>query len=652
MTSSDENSEDSDWDDDGSADPDPDQSQELGEGGGDGGSDNGDISNNGSEGGNGATFGDAHTAPSSGEEEDDSDVPSAPFVYPQPNNNNDEDDEDFEDEVPLVAKEDEEEEGAGEEQPRNVAHDPMIKPLLIFIVVASLLAIIIFPILFKVVLPNHTASDDKNQETKAPTPGPTATAPPTPFQWVLDLPDAWKTRIQADPTSSTAQAYQWLADDPNLYSIPMERLGQRFALAGLYYAADGANWTRSSNWLSYWGSECLWEGVICDTSGTLPNAPGTIAPTTTAPVGNTTVPPPTAAPSTNATTNTSNIFEQAARYLRRSLQVNTTPSVTTTTTAAESFDRVQFLELSDNNLKGTVPAEFSLLTDLQFLDLKDNSLTGNFPPLLFDSLVNLMEFNVRNNNGLRGMLPATIVKWSNLALFDVSQNQQWTGRVPSELGLLTALNGLDLSHNQFTGIVPTQLSQLGLLQRLSLRGNKFNFTLPPAYGNMGSLLYLDMGQNSFVGRIPPGWESLSLLTTLLLDNNNLSGAVPPQIGPAYNQLNVLNIANNPQLSGIIPQQVCFIETLNFTCLANPGLLCGCGCNCGSGSMLPGDLSTPGPDVVNGTIVPAANSTLPPNLGTAGPTRIETVAPGLGTADPTRIETVAPTGTSTIAAAAP
>ena len=309
----------------------------------------------------------------------------------------------------------------------------------------------------------------------------------------------------------------------------------------------------------------------------------------------------TAATAATPATETNNIFEQGnqSRYLRRFLQANVT-----TTSAPKSFDRVQFLELSFNNLKGSIPEEFSLLKELVFLDLKDNALMGTIPPLVFDSLVHLMEFNVRNN-GLGGILPAAIGKWSDLALFDVSRNQQWSNHIPSEMGLLSALYWLDLSYNKFSGSLPMELSQLGLLQRLGLRGNRFNSTLPPAFGNLTTLQHLDAGQNSFSGPIAAEWQSMAALTILKLDSNNLSGVVPPQIGPPFISLKELDVTNNPLLTGAIPQQLCYIDSLNFTCNPDEGALqlCGCGCGCGNSSdvtMPPSDLTTPGPETTNAT----------------------------------------------------
>ena len=63
-----------------------------------------------------------------------------------------------------------------------------------------------------------------------------------------------------DPQSAQSMALQWLLSDPFLpqYIHVEWRVRQRFALATLYHATGGNNWTSRCNWLSYEVHECLW----------------------------------------------------------------------------------------------------------------------------------------------------------------------------------------------------------------------------------------------------------------------------------------------------------------------------------------------------------------------------------------------------------
>ncbi|KAL2540200.1 disease resistance family protein/LRR family protein [Abeliophyllum distichum] len=90
------------------------------------------------------------------------------------------------------------------------------------------------------------------------------------------------------------------------------------------------------------------------------------------------------------------------------------------------------IDLSSNNLVGTIPQEFSDLRGLVFLNLSINHLTGNII-----SEIGEME----------------MLEW-----LDLSRNQL-SGNIPNSLASLHFLSVLDLSYNNLTGMIPlgTQL---------------------------------------------------------------------------------------------------------------------------------------------------------------------------------------------------
>ncbi len=75
-----------------------------------------------------------------------------------------------------------------------------------------------------------------------------------------------------------------------------------------------------------------------------------------------------------------------------------------------------------------------------------------------------------SDNALTGSLPAEIRHLENLIVLDLSGNQ-FTG-VPAEIGQLSHLEVLDLSYNQLTGL-PYELGNLSRLRILDLRGNDY-----------------------------------------------------------------------------------------------------------------------------------------------------------------------------------
>ena len=73
------------------------------------------------------------------------------------------------------------------------------------------------------------------------------------------IPDYTMDKIQRDPNSPQALAYNWTLNDPSLAELEAWRVRQRFALASLYYATDGPhNWYKQDGWLNYSTHECDW----------------------------------------------------------------------------------------------------------------------------------------------------------------------------------------------------------------------------------------------------------------------------------------------------------------------------------------------------------------------------------------------------------
>jgi Leucine-rich repeat (LRR) protein len=119
--------------------------------------------------------------------------------------------------------------------------------------------------------------------------------------------------------------------------------------------------------------------------------------------------------------------------------------------ACDGKGRVTELLLTSENVRGQIPADLGLLTDLTYLSLYDNQLTGTIPSSL-------------------GALTA-------LTLFTLYTNQL-VGTIPSSLGALTALTYLDLSINQLNGTIPSSLGALSALEYLILNDNQLVGTMP------------------------------------------------------------------------------------------------------------------------------------------------------------------------------
>ncbi len=129
---------------------------------------------------------------------------------------------------------------------------------------------------------------------------------------------------------------------------------------------------------------------------------------------------------------------------------------------------VVIIQLTHNNLVGTIPGSLGNLPYLQALYLDFNSLSGSIPA----GLGNLGELRVLalNNNQLSGSIPIALGSLLKLNYLYLSNNQL-TGQIPGELGNLVYLVCLDLGYNRLSGPVPASLGNLTGLRRLCLDNN-------------------------------------------------------------------------------------------------------------------------------------------------------------------------------------
>ena len=198
------------------------------------------------------------------------------------------------------------------------------------------------------------------------------------------------------------------------------------------------------------------------------------------------------------------------------------------------------------------------------LTLPNNNLTGSIPPEI-GMLTALKQLRLEGNL-LAGRLPPEIGRLQSLEWLGLYDNSL-SGPLPPELGMLERLEVLDLAHNRFTGSIPTQVTELPYLWFLGLFFNELTGSIPPEIGDLKSLRVLDLCYNRLTGPFPPEIGRLRQLETLSLcgndqnleTRNRLTGKIPAEIGDLTN-LRRLDLGAN-RLTGPIPPEIGKLEQL-------------------------------------------------------------------------------------------
>ncbi|KAK1287935.1 hypothetical protein QJS10_CPB19g01263 [Acorus calamus] len=276
------------------------------------------------------------------------------------------------------------------------------------------------------------------------------------------------------------------------------------------------------------------------------------------------------------------------------------------------------IDLSFNMIKD-LPSDLCQLQDLQFLDLSENSMKGNIDTCL-KSLYSLENLDLSSNQlddndrlEIETESPSWVPSFQLKFLFlsNCVLNKRSGRRVPSFLSTQNALTDIDLSHSS---IIVSNLSELinNVTQTLNLRGNTFHGPfLRDNKNSSSSLEFLDLSDsfwglqnledlslsgnqiesvgsgifnitsarhidlsNNMIKDLPSDICQLQDLQSLYLYKNSMKGNIDTCLKRSipislFNSSNImiLDIRKN-FFSGPVPTQVCHMQNLHIFDLSN------------------------------------------------------------------------------------
>ncbi|XP_045811473.1 receptor-like protein EIX2 isoform X1 [Trifolium pratense] len=204
---------------------------------------------------------------------------------------------------------------------------------------------------------------------------------------------------------------------------------------------------------------------------------------------------------------------------------------------------LRIMNMSHNNLKGTIP-NFSI-------KLPQNA------------------YIILNSNQLEGPVPSFLRQAKYLDLFENKFSTLFTflcDKSPSA----TPLAVLHLSNNQIKGQLPDCWKSVNNLMVLDLSNNNLRGKIPQTMGTLVKLETLVLKQNSLNGDFPSTLKNCSNLRTFNVGENLLSGHIPSWIGENMQQLIILSLSGN-RFSGSIPIHLCYLQKIQILDLSRNNL---------------------------------------------------------------------------------
>jgi Leucine-rich repeat (LRR) protein len=152
--------------------------------------------------------------------------------------------------------------------------------------------------------------------------------------------------------------------------------------------------------------------------------------------------------------------------------------------------QLQYFNISNNpELGGMIPEKTWSLPLLQNFSASSCSISGNLPPFRSCKSISVIELSMNN---LSGTVPTSVSNCQAIERMDLANNNL-SGHIPEELASLPVLGVLDVSHNSINGPIPVKFGSSSSLLLLNVSFNEISGSIP------SENLFRSMGRTAFVG---------------------------------------------------------------------------------------------------------------------------------------------------------
>ncbi|CAI9273680.1 unnamed protein product [Lactuca saligna] len=181
------------------------------------------------------------------------------------------------------------------------------------------------------------------------------------------------------------------------------------------------------------------------------------------------------------------------------------------------------LWLNSNRLERHIPSSLGNCRNLLELHLDDNQLSGGIPRQLLQLSSLTIILNLSQNN-LSGSLPVEVGELKLLTSLDLSDNNL-SGNIPISIGGCTSLLFFSLKGNTFQGMVPPSLSSMKGVSTLDLSHNNLSGQFPQFLQQLTLLEYVNLSFNDFEGNVPLDGVFANASAFSVLGNSRLCGGL-------------------------------------------------------------------------------------------------------------------------------
>ncbi|GLT51973.1 hypothetical protein SLA2020_253420 [Shorea laevis] len=158
-----------------------------------------------------------------------------------------------------------------------------------------------------------------------------------------------------------------------------------------------------------------------------------------------------------------------------------------------SLSQMQILDLADNNLTGRIPpcfGKFPIMVNATQLIYDFDDVSWDKAPLMevvkgryleYKRTTLRLEISIDlSSNNLIGSIPEELIFLKDLHNLNLSWNHL-SGKIPEKIGQMENLESLDFSKNGLSGMIPNSMSNLTKLSHLNLSYNNLSGPIPTGY---------------------------------------------------------------------------------------------------------------------------------------------------------------------------